>query len=164
MAEGLTLHFDPILSYHVRELPMDLGMCKHGCGNPATFVSKTGRRTCQKSAQSCPAIKAKNSAAHKDGSPWSRRPHPRGMLGKTPWNKGKTLATEPRMTKSIEGLRKARSEGKGWGSGSTHSPETLEWMRQNNGGYRQNTGQGRKGRYRGVWCDSSWELAFLIWC
>ena len=25
-------------------------------------------------------------------------------------------------------------------------------------------GEAHRGRYRGIWCDSSWELAFVLWC
>lgn len=34
------------------------------------------------------------------------------------------------------------------------------------GGYRQGSGYKniKKGFYKGIWCDSSWELAFLIYC
>ena len=36
----------------------------------------------------------------------------------------------------------------------------------NSGGYRQGSGYKniKKGFYKGIWCDSSWELAFLIYC
>lgn len=30
------------------------------------------------------------------------------------------------------------------------------------GGYRPGIGRGRRGRYKGIWCDSSWELAYVI--
>lgn len=32
------------------------------------------------------------------------------------------------------------------------------------GGYRKNSGRGIKGYYKNIWCDSSWELAFLLYC
>lgn len=32
----------------------------------------------------------------------------------------------------------------------------------NMGGYRPGAGHARHGRYNGIWCDSSWELAFVI--
>jgi hypothetical protein len=32
------------------------------------------------------------------------------------------------------------------------------------GGYREGSGIGKSGRYNGMWCDSSWELAYIIWC
>jgi hypothetical protein len=34
----------------------------------------------------------------------------------------------------------------------------------NNGGYRQGSGRGKKGWYKGFFCDSSWELAYVIYC
>ena len=32
------------------------------------------------------------------------------------------------------------------------------------GGYRQGSGHGKHGWYRGIWCDSTYELCFLIYC
>lgn len=32
-----------------------------------------------------------------------------------------------------------------------------------NGGYRKGSGNGLRGTYKGFWCDSSWELAFIIY-
>lgn len=32
------------------------------------------------------------------------------------------------------------------------------------GGYRKGSGKGKKGYYRGIWCDSTYELAYLIYC
>lgn len=31
------------------------------------------------------------------------------------------------------------------------------------GGYRKNGGKGIRGWYKGYWCDSSWELAYVIY-
>ena len=31
------------------------------------------------------------------------------------------------------------------------------------GGFREGGGKGKKGKFNGIHCDSSWELAFLIW-
>ena len=37
-------------------------------------------------------------------------------------------------------------------------------MKQNNcGGYRKGSGRGYEGWYKGIFCDSSWELAFLVY-
>lgn len=33
-----------------------------------------------------------------------------------------------------------------------------------NGGYRQGSGRGKKGWYKNFFCDSSWELAYVIYC
>ena len=32
------------------------------------------------------------------------------------------------------------------------------------GGLRHGSGRGKQGWYKGYWCDSSWELAYVIWC
>ena len=39
-----------------------------------------------------------------------------------------------------------------------------EKAKLNNGGYRQGSGRGKKGWYKGFFCDSSYELAFVIYC
>jgi hypothetical protein len=31
------------------------------------------------------------------------------------------------------------------------------------GGYERGSGRGKKGWYRGYWCDSTYELAFVVW-
>lgn len=31
------------------------------------------------------------------------------------------------------------------------------------GGLRKGSGRGRKGKYKGYWCDSTWELAWIIY-
>ena len=36
-------------------------------------------------------------------------------------------------------------------------------MKEVGGGYRKGSGRGKKGRYKGYWCDSSWELAWVIY-
>lgn len=33
----------------------------------------------------------------------------------------------------------------------------------NAGGYRENSGRGKKGKYKNIYCDSSWELAFVVY-
>jgi DNA-directed RNA polymerase subunit RPC12/RpoP len=39
--------------------------------------------------------------------------------------------------------------------------ETMK--RKKLGGYRKGSGRGKQGRYKGIWCDSSWELAWVIY-
>ena len=34
----------------------------------------------------------------------------------------------------------------------------------NNGGHRYGSGRGKKGWYKGIFCDSSWEFAFVLYC
>ena len=55
------------------------------------------------------------------------------------------------------------------GKASTPEKELLRIKRitdkakLNNGGYREGSGRGMKGWYKNIFCDSSWELAFLIY-
>jgi len=51
--------------------------------------------------------------------------------------------------------------------GHLHTEETknkLSVIAKNNGlgGYTKNGGRGKKGYFKGIWCDSSWELAYVI--
>lgn len=49
----------------------------------------------------------------------------------------------------------------------------VKWMNSNpdehikkaslGGGLKKGTGKGKKGKYKGFWCDSSWELAYVIY-
>lgn len=46
------------------------------------------------------------------------------------------------------------------------SEETRQYLRSRpgNGGIRKGAGHGKHGWYKGFWCDSSWELAYVIYC
>lgn len=45
--------------------------------------------------------------------------------------------------------------------GKKHTKETLEKLKKC-GGIREGSGKGKKGWYKGIYCDSTWELAFVI--
>lgn len=75
------------------------------------------------------------------------------------WNKGKTKNTDSRIKIMSEKVSESL-KGK---------PSKCKGMKYNNsnglsGGIRHGAGRGKKGRYKGIWCDSSWELAYLIYC
>ena len=38
-----------------------------------------------------------------------------------------------------------------------------EYLSKHTGGYRKGSGHGKSGWYKGIHCDSSWELAFLVY-
>jgi len=40
----------------------------------------------------------------------------------------------------------------------------LKYRTTGSGGYRKGSGRGKGGWYRGIWCDSTWELAYVIYC
>jgi hypothetical protein len=48
---------------------------------------------------------------------------------------------------------------------TNHKPETIEKMKANPnmGGAGRGGGRGKSGWYKGYWCDSSWELAYVIY-
>jgi len=84
--------------------------------------------------------------------------------GSIPWNKGLTTPQDVRdkIANSLKGVAT--------GKGSTPEKELerkkkiTEKAKLNNGGHRQGSGRGKKGWYKGFFCDSSWELAFIIYC
>lgn len=39
-----------------------------------------------------------------------------------------------------------------------------ECWNKNRGGYRKGSGRSKSGYYRNIWCDSNYELAFVIYC
>lgn len=43
------------------------------------------------------------------------------------------------------------------------SDTEFNFRKKVSGGYRKGSGIGKKGWYKGYWCDSSWELAFTIY-
>ena len=96
-----------------------------------------------------------------------RSPNAGAKKGSTPWNKG--LVDDPRCKHSELSKQKMR-ENSGGGIASTPELEKLrkekisQSAKNNNGGYRQGSGRGKKGWYRGFFCDSSWELAYVIYC
>ena len=50
------------------------------------------------------------------------------------------------------------------GTKTCSKPCMIAHMKKVCGGYRSGAGHAKHGRYRGIWCDSSWEMAFLIYC
>lgn len=92
----------------------------------------------------------------------------KGMLGKTAWNKGLNK-TDERVLKGIITHRKRYLEGKYDYSHNKHSEETKEKIRKQKLELckKQGTnlcGKGLRGYYKGFYCQSSWELAYVIYC
>lgn len=86
--------------------------------------------------------------------------------GQPAWNSGKTGVQIP-WNKGKTGVQEAWNKGQKI-EGHSPSVETREkisiTMKGRTGGYRPGSGIGKSGWYNGIWCDSTWELAFLIWC
>lgn len=89
---------------------------------------------------------------------------PLHSIGRVAWNKGLTKDTDDRIKKSADTLSTKIKNGEikpSW-LGKHHSEETKKKIAIH-GGYRKGSGRGKKGYYKGYWCDSSWELAFVIY-
>ena len=78
-------------------------------------------------------------------------------LGKSPWNKGKTLGKE-NLVKSTCLLCGNDIVHLKWKPKKYHAECWLKCS----GGYRKGSGVGKGGWYKGYWCDSSYELAWII--
>ena len=102
--------------------------------------------------------------------------NPNRIPQKDPWNKGLGLVEALKLgiiTKDTYDnilLGRIRGGKNSTGIGSTLEKE-IERKRKisdqaklKNGGYRQGSGRGKKGWYKGFFCDSSYELAYLIYC
>ncbi len=86
----------------------------------------------------------------------------------TPWNKGKTGLQIP-WNKGVKGRVIGWNKGMKGLKGTSHTKETKERLskiakERNLGGYVKGSGRGKKGWYKGFFCDSSWELAYVIYC
>jgi len=78
----------------------------------------------------------------------------------------------PAWNKGVTGLHTAWNKGvKGSTLGKGLTPEKevdrkrkiSEKAKISNGGLRQGSGRGKKGWYKNIFCDSSWELAFVLY-
>jgi len=77
--------------------------------------------------------------------------------GRGPWRKRIKGYTEESYQKFIEGSRK------GGKLKNSHSNKKNR-IDDKRGGFRQGGGRGKKGWYKGFGCDSSWELAYVVYC
>lgn len=95
-----------------------------------------------------------------------RSPNAGAKKGCVSWNAG--LRGDPRCKHSDEA--KQNMLGKSTGKAKTPEAEAerirkiSETAKLTNGGYRQGSGRGKKGTYKGFFCDSSYELAYVIYC
>lgn len=91
-------------------------------------------------------------------------------INKTAWNKGLTKENSEKI-KNISIKLKGKPnihKGKTWeeiiGAEKYISMKNKWKNNPNMGGIRKGAGRGKKGWYKGFYCYSSWELAFIIYC
>jgi len=147
-------------------------LCDFGCERPAVKQLKNGRFLCAEFLAQCPGMRAKNKGAKVGRNPRAERPHPRGMAGKIPWNRGlrweemygrvvlerQQAARLPRIQSAQRALAESHELEQG-------RREKLSRVARERGlgGYERGSGRGKKGWYRGHWCDSTYELVFVVW-
>jgi hypothetical protein len=145
-------------------------ICSYGCGNEAKYFFKSGKGCCSESVNSCPNKRMKDSI-NKKGKPFSgKRYWEIPSCEYKSWNTG---LTKQNNNKLLEIGKKVSVKLKGKVTGKAKTPE-IELLRKqkisetmkknpNSGGVRKGSGRGNKGWYNGFWCDSSWELAWVIY-
>ncbi|MEI7942893.1 MAG: hypothetical protein WCH76_06985 [Candidatus Riflemargulisbacteria bacterium] len=147
-------------------------LCEMGCGRPARFVLKMGKICCEVDSKSCPEMRRKNSESHKGICPKWKNGHPKGMAGKITIWRGKTYDEIYGKEKSVKIKHKLSVSHIGH-SGMASTEDKEQQRRKNlsvsmkaggkSGGYRRKSGRGKHGWYKGIWCDSSWELAWVMY-
>lgn len=111
----------------------------------------------------------KHCALNPNMVPFNRHPNAGRKKGAIPWNKG--LVNDIRCKKSEEEKLSRRGKSSGKCSDPVKETERIAKIKASakithvkNGGYRQGSGRGKKGWYKGFFCDSSWELAYVVYC
>jgi len=80
------------------------------------------------------------------------------------WNKGHTEVTHEKVKQAADLHRKNLKDGviKPSFSGRKHTALTKSKM-ADKAGYRPGSGRGKQGWCNGIWCDSTWEAAWVLW-
>ena len=139
---------------------MEIRKCEYGCGLEAKHQTKSGKWCCSVHYSKCPAVRERNSKG--GGRSWANGRKLRPKSGKA-WNKGLTKETDPRVAKIVNTFHQKMLNG--YVSplkGRKLIESVIQKLKETGGGLRHGAGRGKKGWYKGFWCDSSWELAWVI--
>lgn len=151
----------------------EIKKCDYGCGQEAKYQMKNGKWCCSKFVSSCRVIRNKNSLVKKGKKPNWKNGHGKPMLNVAPWNKGLTKDKDKRIERCVLERKKNFKNGKikVYGYCLDEEDEKLRRLKisktasinKKSGGKRHGSGRGKKGWYKGYWCDSSWELAWVVY-
>ena len=146
-------------------------LCEYGCNQESNHQLKNKKWCCSNHTSKCPAIKEKNSLGvnktFKEG-----KGLPRGMTGKTPWNKGLTKETDNRIKQYSEKAKITfKEKGHNW-IGKKHSVEAREKMSKTrtkmyiDGWEASSCGRAKKYTYTSsiagkISVDGKWELGVV---
>lgn len=89
---------------------------------------------------------------------WCCSPHWNSCIGKRTKDSLKKKGKSIPWNKGLAGIK-----------GHKHSEKTKNHLSKKAkerglGGYIKGSGRGKSGWYNGIWCDSSWELAYVLYC
>jgi hypothetical protein len=89
--------------------------------------------------------------------------------GNIPWNKGLTAETNDSLASASTKLKEKYRNGQLVAYNPMTDPKVRikhkEAMKKAYSNYTRRTpGKFKYGWYKGIWCDSSWELAYLLYC
>lgn len=80
------------------------------------------------------------------------------------WNKGLSKETDDRILKQSIVVKEGYASGRIKKTPlSDDGRRRIQIGAKKCGGYKERAGRGKHGWYKGIWCDSSWELAFVIY-
>lgn len=153
-------------------------LCDYGCGQEAHFQLKNGKWCCSKHYSSCPQLRKKNSEGCKKSFATGKRNakeiwHNMSDEAKKRWNwnKGLTKKTSKILRSQSERVKQKYASGELTGSfkGHKHSEESkkkisLGTSKSYNYDANRKSGRGKKGYYKGFYCASTYELAYVIYC
>jgi hypothetical protein len=139
-------------------------ICSYGCGKVAKFFFKSGKGCCEQSPNSC-EFKRMTDSLKKKGKFTGTPPWKIEGFQYNPWNKGKQLTDEYKKKISDSLIGKSKGVSSTFEKEIERRKKISNTMRLNqlSGGLRKGSGKGKKGWYKGYWCDSSWELAWVIY-
>lgn len=89
--------------------------------------------------------------------------------GRSAWNLGLTKDIDDRVRKNGQGVARYYKSHPGSFTGKTHSADVRKILSQkasinNLTKFDKLSGRGKRGYYKGIYCQSSWELAYVIFC
>ena len=150
-------------SFFIKKISV-MNICSYGCNTESKFFFKNGKGCCSSSPNKCAGKRNKDSTKKKgsfNGKPfWKIEGYE-----KKAWNKGLKTNQDTKNKISLS------LTGKSTGRATTDENENIRRLKisstmkknQNAGGIRQGAGYGKGGWYKGYWCDSTWELAWVIY-
>lgn len=143
----------------------EIKTCDYGCGLKGKFLLKNGKNCCSLNWISCLKVREKISLRMKEKAKITSKYNFSNYTNKkTIWNKGLNKDNNEKIKNLSEKIKKDFETGKRTPSflGKHHTEESKRKLSKC-GGIKQGAGRGKHGWYKDYWCDSSWELAWVIY-